>query len=81
MVADRLELSDYRTDERIPVTLSVGLLVANSVDKDVRAEQLIEIGMQAVNRAKAAGRNCVEHVEITATRSASPVRGETPLMD
>jgi len=59
MVAERLELSDYRTEERIPVTVSVGLLIAESVDKDVRAEQLIEMAKQAVDRAKAGGRNRV----------------------
>ena len=80
MVEERLELSDHRTTERIPVTVSVGALIADSVDKDVRAEQLLDIAKHAVDRAKAAGRNRVEQVEIAGTRPATPVR-DTPLMD
>jgi diguanylate cyclase (GGDEF)-like protein len=80
MVAERLELHDYRTEEPIPVTVSVGVLIAESVDKNVRAEQLLDITKQAVDRAKNGGRNRVERVEITATRSPTPVR-DTPLMD
>ena len=74
MVEERLEFTDHRTNDRIPVTVSVGVLIAESVDKAVRAEQLLDIAKQAIDRAKSAGRNRVERVEIAATHPASPVR-------
>lgn len=79
-VEERLELHDYRSDEQVPITVSVGVLIAESVDADLRAEQLMSKAKEAVNRAKQAGRNRVERVVVTALRPASmPARDITPL--
>ena len=71
-VAARLELHDYRSDEQVAVTVSVGLMVVNSVDQTIRADQLMLHAKEAVNLAKQAGRNCVERVDITGSPSAPP---------
>lgn len=70
MVEERLALRDYRTDERVPVTVSVAVVIAEVVDSDINGEQMLMHAEQAVHRAKHAGRNRVEKVDITA-RSAS----------
>jgi GGDEF domain-containing protein len=33
VVEERLHLSDYRSDDQFPVTASIGVLVAESVDR------------------------------------------------
>jgi diguanylate cyclase (GGDEF)-like protein len=74
MIEDRLELRDHRSDAQVPVTVSVGVVVVNSADKVLKAEHLLARGKEAVERAKQAGRNRVERVDIEADRSASPPR-------
>ena len=74
MIEERLELRDHRSDAHVPVTVSVGVLVVNSADKSFRADQLLAKVKEAVNRAKTAGRNRVERVEIEANRAAAPAR-------
>jgi diguanylate cyclase (GGDEF)-like protein len=63
MVEERLQLHDYRSEQQLPVTVSVGVLIADSVDQSVRAEQLLTEAEEAVDRAKKAGRNRVERVD------------------
>jgi diguanylate cyclase (GGDEF)-like protein len=60
MIQERLQLRDYRSDQQVPVTVSVGVLIAEAVDKSVRPEQLLTEAEEAVDRAKKAGRNRVE---------------------
>lgn len=74
MVAERLQLHDYRSDQQFPVTVSVGVLIAESVDQSVRAEQLLTEAEVAVDRAKKAGRNRVERVDAIIGRAATPTR-------
>lgn len=74
MVEERLQLHDYRSEQQFPVTVSVGVLVAETVDKSVRAEQLLTEAKQAVDRAKQAGRNRVECVDAVIGRIVAPTR-------
>lgn len=62
-VEERLQLHDYRSEEQFPVTVSAGVLIKESVDQTVRAEQLLMEAEQAVDRAKKAGGNRVERVD------------------
>lgn len=71
-VAARLELHDYRSDEQVAVTVSVGLMVVESVDQGIRADELMLHAKKAVNLAKQAGRNRVERVDIAVSPSAPP---------
>lgn len=63
-VEQRFELHDYRSEEQIGVTVSVGLVTADSASLSVRAEQLIDAAREALNRAKEAGRNRVEAARV-----------------
>ena len=79
MVPDRLQLHDYRSDYQFPVTVSVGVLVAESVEQSVPAEQLMVEAEAAVDRAKKAGRNRVEHAVAGTGRAATQTRqGPSP---
>jgi diguanylate cyclase (GGDEF)-like protein len=79
-VESRMALHDYRSEQEIPLTVSVGVVFAQSVDRTVRAEQLFDEVQQAVHRAKMAGRNRVETVDISVARPAAPpARDITPL--
>ncbi len=69
-VEGRMALHDYRSEEEVPVTVSVGVVFADSVDANVRAEQIFGEAGRAVQRAKLAGRNRVETIEIVGERSA-----------
>ena len=80
MVGERLQLRDYRSDEQFPVTVSVGVLVAESVDRSVRADQLLLEAEEAVNRAKKAGPNRVEHADAILGRPVTEAR-EGPSLD
>jgi diguanylate cyclase (GGDEF)-like protein len=71
-VESRMALHDYRSEEEVPVTVSVGVVFVESVDRTVRAEQLFDEVRQAVHRAKLAGRNRVETVDISIARPATP---------
>ena len=79
-VESRMALHDYRSEQQIPLTVSVGLVFVESVDRTVRAEQLFEEAQQAVRRAKMGGRNRVETVDISITRpGGAPARDIAPL--
>lgn len=78
MIQERLELHDHKSEAQIPVTVSVGLLIAESVDQTVRADQLVVNAKQAVDRAKLAGRNRVERVNVSVARPAQPTRDTMP---
>ena len=80
MVPDRLQLHDYRSDYQFPVTVSVGVLVAESVGQSVQAEQLMVEAEAAVDRAKKAGRDRVEHA-VAGTGRAAPQTREGPSPD
>jgi diguanylate cyclase (GGDEF)-like protein len=74
MVSERLQLHDHRSNTQIPVTLSVGVLIAESVDKSVRAEQMMAEAKAAVDRAKTAGRNRIETADVAIGRQVAPTR-------
>ena len=48
MVEERLQLRDYRSDDQSPVTVSVGVLVAETVNQGVQADLLLEEAEEAV---------------------------------
>jgi diguanylate cyclase (GGDEF)-like protein len=63
-VEERLALRDYRTEEQVQVTVSVAVLIGDGVDSSIRGDQILRQAEDAVRRAKEAGRNRVELVEI-----------------
>lgn len=63
-VQERLALRDHHTGDQVDVTVSVAVVVAESVDGSVRADQLMLEATEAVARAKDGGRNRVERVVI-----------------
>jgi diguanylate cyclase (GGDEF)-like protein len=65
-VQDRLQVHDYRSDEQVPVTISVGVLVADSGPQTENADGLVVAVQEATDRAKAAGGNRVERALLTA---------------
>lgn len=67
MVQDRLKLRDYRTEERVSVTVSVGVVLAEAVDMELTVQQVRHHAEQAVYRAKEAGRNRIERIDVSAT--------------
>ena len=73
-VEGRIALRDYRSEQEVPVTISVALVLAESVDPSVRAEQLFEEARTVMQRAKRAGGNRVEKVEIALKRPVTPPR-------
>ena len=78
-VEGRMALHDHRSEEPVPVTVSAAVVFAGCVDPSVRAEQLFEEARQAMHRAKAAGRNRVESVEVATPPRATPPRDRSPL--
>ena len=78
-VAERLQLHDYRSDQQFPVTVSVGVLIAEAVDQSVSAEQLLTEAGGALDRAKKAGRNRVERVDVVIRRAVTPTREGMPM--
>lgn len=64
MVEERLALRDHRTDEAVPVTVSVALVVLQAVNRGMTAEQILLHAEHAVHRAKHGGRNRVERVDV-----------------
>jgi diguanylate cyclase (GGDEF)-like protein len=78
-VEGRMALHDYRSEEAVPVTVSVAVVFAGSVDPSVRAEQLLDEARQAMQRAKAAGRNRVESIALATPPRAVPPRDKSPL--
>jgi diguanylate cyclase (GGDEF)-like protein len=73
-VEGRMTLHDYRSEQESPVTISVALVFAESVDPTVRAEPLLDEGRQVMRRAKLAGGNRVESVVIALKRPLAPPR-------
>lgn len=78
-VQERLSLRDYKSDAQVLVTVSVAVVIAEAVDANVRAEQLLKEAEQAVRRAKHGGRNRVERVEINVKATTPPPRDSQPL--
>lgn len=74
MVQERIQLHDYKSDQQFPVTVTAGVLIAETVDRSVRAEQLLTDAKEAVNRAKKAGRNRVERIDAVLGRAVAPTR-------
>jgi diguanylate cyclase (GGDEF)-like protein len=70
MVEERLALRDYRDEQRVPVTVSVAVVIAEVIDGNITVEGMIAQGEQAVHRAKFAGRNRVEKADVS-SRSLS----------
>jgi diguanylate cyclase (GGDEF)-like protein len=78
-VEERMALHDYRSEKSVAVTVTIGVVFAESVDRTIRAEQLFDEAQQAVQRAKSAGRNRVEKVEISAARPITRPGGDPRL--
>jgi diguanylate cyclase (GGDEF)-like protein len=72
-VEERLALRDYRTEERVPVTVSVGVLIGIG-QFAVHAEQVLRQAENVVRQSKLTGRNRVEVVEVSGTRMPRPAR-------
>lgn len=64
-MGERLTLRDYRTEERVSVTVSVGVVIAESIDSDLTMADLLREAEQTLQRAKQVGRNRVEKVDIS----------------
>jgi diguanylate cyclase (GGDEF)-like protein len=82
MVEERLALRDYRNDQRVPVTVSVGVVMAEVINSDLTADQMLVHAEQAMHRAKHGGRNRVEKVDVSArllsVLAAAKFLGVTP---
>jgi len=63
-VQERLQVRDHRSDQQFPVTISVGVLVAESVSRADTAARFIAAAQEAVGRAKTAGGNRMERATI-----------------
>jgi diguanylate cyclase (GGDEF)-like protein len=72
-VEERLALRDYRTEEHVQVTVSVAVLIGDGQNSN-HADAVLRQAEDAVERAKQAGRNRVEVVEIGGTRVPRPAR-------
>jgi len=65
MVEERLTFRDYRTDQRAVVTVSVGVVTARALEGEpIDHVKFTAEAEAALGRAKRAGRNRVEHVEL-----------------
>ena len=67
MVEDRLALRDYRTEQAVQVTVSVAVVIAPGLDGEIDPVRLMAGAEAAVERAKTAGRNRVERVDVPPT--------------
>ena len=74
IVRERLQLHDHRSNTEFPVTVSAGVLAAESVDKSVTADHMMAEAKAAVDLAKKAGRNRVQSAAVTIGRSIAPTR-------
>ncbi len=72
-VEERLALRDYRTEEQVQVTVSVAALIGDGQNSN-HADQVLRQAEEAITRAKQAGRNRVEVLEIGGTRVPRPAR-------
>ncbi len=75
VVEERLHLRDFRSDHQFPVTVSIGVLVAETVDRNAQTDDLLAQAEEAVGRAKQAGRNRVEYVDVSSETSGRPPVG------
>ncbi len=75
MVAERLALRDYRSEERVQVTVSVAVVIGEALNADVRPDQVLQQAEEAVVRAKQAGRNRIERLDISPTRERPAMEG------
>lgn len=73
-VEERLALRDHRSNEPVPVTVSVAVVSLEAVDASIHADLVMREADQAVNRAKLGGRNRVERVDINVKTSLPPAR-------
>lgn len=65
MVHERLTFRDYRTEQRIVVTVSIAVTSARALEGEpIDHERLQKEAEAALERAKASGRSRIEHVEI-----------------
>ena len=78
-VQERMSLRDHRSDAAVRLTVSAGVVIAQAVDGSLGAEVLLKEAEQAVYRAKHAGRNRVERVEINLKAQLPPSRGSQTL--
>jgi diguanylate cyclase (GGDEF)-like protein len=78
-VAERIALHDYRSEQQLPVTVSVAVVFAESVDPKMRAERVLDEAREAVLRAKLAGRNRVQKAEISVSKPIAPPRDKNLL--
>ena len=72
MVEERLALQDHRTDQAVPVTVSVAVLVADTVDGPITPAEVLAQAEQALTRAKVGGRNRVERLVMPQTKGDAP---------
>jgi diguanylate cyclase (GGDEF)-like protein len=77
MVEERLQLTNHRSEQPFSVTVSVGLLIAESIDRSVSASDLLMQVRAAVDRAKQGGRNRLERVYVNTGAPSVPPRGAT----
>jgi len=75
MIEHRLQFEDHESGQQFPVTVSVGLVIAQSMDRNIGADSLLAEARAAVERAKQQGRNRVEQVDARTSRSAPPRAG------
>jgi diguanylate cyclase (GGDEF)-like protein/excisionase family DNA binding protein len=65
MIEERLTFRDYRTEQRIVVTVSVAVTSARAlIGEPIDHVKFVEEAEAALERAKTTGRNRVEHVEL-----------------
>jgi diguanylate cyclase (GGDEF)-like protein len=74
IIRERLQLHDHRSNTGFPVTVSAGVLVAESVDKSVTADYMMVEAKDAVDQAKKTGRNRIHSAAVTIGRSVTPSR-------
>jgi diguanylate cyclase (GGDEF)-like protein len=78
-VEGRIALHDYHSDEQVAVTVSAAVVFVETVDRTVRAEQLFDEAQLALKRAKDAGRNRLEKVDLAFPRASAPPPALHPL--
>jgi diguanylate cyclase (GGDEF)-like protein len=76
IIRERLQLHDHRSNTAFPVTVSAGVLAAESVDKSVTADHMMVEAKAAVDLAKKAGRNRIHSAAATIGRTVAPTRAD-----
>ena len=76
MVEERLALQDHRTEQAVPITVSVAVLVADTVDGPITTADVLAQAEQALARAKVGGRNRVERIVMPQTKAGTPILAE-----